>query len=217
MKEPGVYIVNKIKSNSLVITGNSSDPNWGEAKLIDDFNSPWANIPNVKTEFRALHDTLNFYFSFICFDTSIFIDETYEGNESIGRSDRVELFFRVDSNLNPYYCLEIDPSPRIMDFIARPGKKFDFNWRWPNQAIKVLSNRNENSYSVEGAISLKSLVDFGLVNNNEIEVGLYRAKYIINREGDRYPIWLTWIDPLTKEPNFHITTSFGKMVLATIE
>lgn len=62
------------------------------------------------------------YFCYKVYDDNIHIDRQDDSIDSIGESDRVEIFFRTDENLNPYYCLEIDPTPRIMDFMASPKK-----------------------------------------------------------------------------------------------
>lgn len=42
-----------------------------------------------------------------------------------------------------------------------------------------------------------------------MEVGVYRAKYNENDTAHNHPIWITWIDPKTPQPDFHIPESFG--------
>ena len=124
-----------------------------------------------------------FYFSFIVSENSVYRDLKDNSDESIGNSDRVELFFRVDETLTPYYCLEMDPTPRLMVFKALPNKNFDFNWCWPKQEIDIKSKLNQNYYVVEGTISIKSLKDLGLLVNGKLQIGVYRAKYIKQSNG----------------------------------
>jgi hypothetical protein len=186
---------------------------WEKANCLIDFSSPWKNDPISKIEFRALWDLENFYFKFIVFDTDIYVDQKDDSFDSIGNSDRVELFFRKDATINPYYCLEMDTSARIMDFKAKPNKDFDFNWKWSKEDLEVISSKYENSFTVEGRISIASLKELNLIQNNTIETGVFRAKFSLTENLQYEPIWISWVDPNTPEPNFHIASSFGKFIL----
>lgn len=211
------YIVNHVPANKLTITGKADDQLWKIAKNLADFSSPWRALHGTKTEFRALWDDGNLYFMFKVFDTNIHIDKKNSGNESINVSDRVELFFRQDDSLDPYYCLEIDPTPRIMDFKAFPNRVFDFDWNWPENHLTVKSHRAADGFIVEGKISLASLEKLNLIHNHTIETGIYRAKYVKVDESTHDPIWITWVDPKTETPDFHIASSFGVLILGQTE
>lgn len=210
MKEYQVMLLNEKQKKGTDFSVLSS---WEKANCLTDFSSPWKNDPISKIEFRALWDLENFYFKFVVFDRDIYIDQKDDTVESIGNSDRVELFFRTDDSLNPYYCLEMDTSARIMDFEAKPNKDFDFNWKWPKEHIKVQSSKDANSFIVEGQISIASLEELNLIRNNTIETGVYRAKFSIDENKNYQPTWISWVDPNTPEPNFHIASSFGKFIL----
>ncbi|WP_242082370.1 carbohydrate-binding family 9-like protein [Aestuariivivens sediminis] len=203
-----IYQVNRV-SEDFCINGNGDSPFWMEAHVLSDFKSPWDQKEIAPIEFRALHNSKHLFFYFRVKDTDVYIDQKDDTKASINNSDRVELFFRQDKNLRPYYCLEIDPSPRIMDFIAQPNRQFDFNWDWPKSDINVQSSFDSKGFTVEGAISMTSLKAFKLINENVIEAGIYRAKYHKQSDGRYEPAWITWIDPNTKTPDFHIASSFG--------
>lgn len=207
------YFVNYIPSNKLIITGKADDQLWEMANILTDFSSPWTALRGTTTVFKALWDDENLYFMFKVGDTHIHIDKKTNDNESINVSDRVELFFRQDDSLTPYYCLEIDPLPRIMDFKAFPNRVFDFNWNWPENHLTVKSHSDANGFTVEGKISKLSLDKLNLIHNNTIEAGIFRAKYVKADESSYEPIWITWVDPNTKSPDFHIATSFGILIL----
>lgn len=206
------YKVNKI-DEQLVITGTSESKIWNKAETLTDFVSAWDTEPVKKIEFKALWNSDNLFFSFKVHDGEVHINKTDNTVESIGESDRVELFFRTNKNLNPYYCLEIDPTPRIMDFIARPNKNFNFDWNWPKEHILVKSKINKDYFTVEGAISLASLKNFNVLNNNKIETGIFRAKYNKQKDLTFEPTWVSWVNPQTETPNFHTPTSFGELHL----
>ncbi|MHB1104940.1 MAG: sugar-binding protein [Lutibacter sp.] len=207
------YNVNCIERDILTLTGKGDNPLWQKAELLTDFVSPWDNEKIEKIEFKALWDSKNLFFCFTVFDNVIHIDKTDNSFESIGNSDRVELFFRTDTSLNPYYCLEIDPTPRIMDFKAYPNKNFSFDWNWPKKDLTVKSQINRNKFTVEIAISIKSLNSLNLIKENKIETGIFRAKYNELENSIFEPIWISWVNPNTNEPNFHTPASFGVLKL----
>lgn len=210
MKE---YEVHLIKNKQLTISGNGDDIAWDNAQILTDFCSPWNNKKGTEITFKALWDGENLFFNFTVLDTEIHIEKKDDSFESIGNSDRVELFFRTDDAMNPYYCLEIDITGRIMDFIAYPNKNFDFDWNWPKNDLVVKSSVNNGSFIVEGSISIESLKSFNLLKNNRIETGVFRAKYIKTQNECFEPSWITWINPNTESPNFHVASSFGVFVL----
>lgn len=210
LKEYQVILIDKNqKNNDPVLTPFF----WEKANCLTDFCSPWKADSFSKIEFKALHDRQNFYFSFRVFDTDIYVDQKDNSFASIGNSDRVELFFRTNESLNPYYCLEIDTSGRIMDFKALPEKDFDFSWKWPKNDIEIKTSKDEISFIVEGRISIQSLKDLNLIQNNTIEAGVFRAKFSLVENLQYEPTWISWVNPNTETPNFHIASSFGEFIL----
>ncbi|KAF2508393.1 endoxylanase [Flavobacterium zhairuonense] len=210
MKEYQVVLIDKKLRNE----GEISDSFFLEnANCLTDFVSPWNRDPISKVEFRALWDFENLYFSFRVFDTDIYIDEKDNSVDSIGNSDRVELFFRANDSLNPYYCLEMDTSARLMDFEARPDKVFDFDWKWPKEDLSINASKDEISFTVKGSISIKSLKELNLLQNNKIETGVFRAKFSKTESQNYEPTWISWVNPNTETPNFHIASSFGTFIL----
>jgi hypothetical protein len=210
LNEYKVILIDKKLQNENVILDASL---WEKANCLIDFSSPWKNEPIEKIEFRALYDADNLYFNFRVFDTNIYIDLKDGSVDSIGNSDRVELFFRANDSLNPYYCLEMDTAARIMDFEAKPNQVFNFNWNWPKENLKVIASKDEISFTVEGKISVASLKELNLIQNNIIEAGVFRAKFLKNANDSLDATWISWINPNTDTPNFHIASSFGKFKL----
>ena len=207
------YEVKLITKKQLIISGKGDDDLWDQANILTDFQSPWDSGKQSKITFKALWDQEKFFFNFTVFDSEIHIEKLDNSFDSIGNSDRVELFFRLDTSLNPYYCLEIDTSARVMDFKAYPNKNFDFNWNWSKNDILVKSSVNTHSFTVEGSITILSLKDLNLIKKNKLETGIFRAKYNYTKNGCFEPIWTTWVDPKTATPNFHVASSFGTLLL----
>ena len=159
------YNVKCIKSDTLIINGKGDQLIWNKAEVLTDFISAWDKKIPGKIEFRALWDLKNLFFCFKVFDTEINIDKKDNSKKSINNSDRVELFFKTNDALSPYYCLEIDPTSRILDFKANPKKDFEFDWNWPKKDIIVKSDIQNDFFTVEGAISITSLKKLELIQN----------------------------------------------------
>jgi len=186
---------------------------WENANCLTDFCSAWKSDSFSKIEFRAFWDLENLFFKFRVFDTHIYLDQKDDSFDSIRNSDRVELFLRTNESLDPYYCLEMDTAGRLMDFRARPNKEFDFEWKWPKTDFEIKTSKDEISFTVEGQISIKSLKELNLIHNNTIEAGVFRAKFLENEKRQYEPTWISWVNPDTETPNFHIASSFGKFIL----
>lgn len=207
------YTVRKIEQGQLKINGRIDNVNWKKADELTDFSSPWNQKHIEKTVFKALWDREFLYFGFTVYEKDVYTDSKNKGNEAINNSDRVELFFRKDADMKPYFCLEMDSTCRLMDFKALPGKEFDFGWHWPENGFEIQSFTDQEKYQVEGRISIQSLDDLNLRDKDKIQTGIYRANYLENQDGLREPQWICWVDPKTETPNFHIHSSFGTLIL----
>ena len=68
-------------------------------------------------------------------------------------------------------------------------------------------------YTVEGSISLKSLEALGfppLSSGRQIRVGIFRAEFSRGEGPKPIENWISWVDPCTKEPDFHVPSSLGR-------
>jgi len=210
MKE---YQVKLVSENHINFNESLNGSFFEKANCLTDFCSAWNEDSILKIEFRALWNLENFFFNFRVFDTDVYLDQKDDSFDSIGNSDRVELFFRTNESLNPYFCLEMDASGRLMDFKAHPNKDFNFDWKWPKKDLDIKTSKDEISFTVEGRISIQSLRELNLIEDNIIEAGVYRAKFSKNEKQEYEPTWISWVNPNTETPNFHIASSFGKFRL----
>jgi hypothetical protein len=210
------YIVKRITQGSLEITGKEMNSIWEMANVNSDFSYPWENEKAPVTNFRALHDDEYFYFRYDVEDENVltFVDEDHK--MEVVHSDRVEIFFRQNEKLNPYYCLEMDARGRVLDYVTKFYRDFDYEWSWPeSKDLNVKASVNAHGYVVEGAIKLSSLEELGLIKNRVLEAGLYRG-YCMNLpigEAEADLRWISWVKPDSEDPDFHIPSSFGKLKL----
>jgi hypothetical protein len=188
---------------------------WKQARLETQFTFPWEDRPAPRTEFRALYDERALYFAFRVEDDDVVLAEPYRTKQDVVCEDRVELFFALDERLAQYYCLEIDPLGRVLDYRASYYRKFDLSWNFPG--LEAVGSRTDDGYAVEGRIpwtSLESLRFPPLDSGQPIKFGIYRAEFRHTNGPEWIESWISWVDPGTEEPDFHVPESFGylKMV-----
>lgn len=206
------YVVNKI-DGKLTITGEGNDPHWRVANSLGDFSYPWENVNPHPTFFRALHNHEWLYCQFEVADPHIRIFTHTNDKTEVIHSDRVEIFFRTSRAMSPYYCLEIDPLARVFDCKGEHYRKLDSSWQWPREHLIVKASQNSDGYVVELAISKQSLQQLDLIKSNRIECGLFRADCTVINGSDSSFRWISWIKPQSSEPDFHIPSAFGLLVL----
>jgi len=179
---------------------------------IQNFVSPWNDEAFGATKFNYWKDADWFHFSFEVEDETIILANNKNSEEqNVLYSDRVELFFAKDSLMQPYYTLEMDAKGRLFDAKCSKGKnaKIDSDWNWPANELEINGKTNEQGYKVEGKISLKSLQQFGLINDESIYCGIMRANFL----NDKKVQWITWKNPNLAKADFHNWGVFGKLEL----
>ena len=166
--------------------------------------------------FRALWDDARFYFRFDV-QTPRALTYVQDNNKmEVVDSDRVEIFFRSDERLNPYYCLEMDPLGRVLDYRAHFYRKFDYEWQWPGiNPLEIHSDFTRSGYTVEGSITMESLRKLNLLTNNELQIGLFRGECLKVLDPKSSFDWISWVKPDSNRPDFHIPSSFGVVNLVT--
>ena len=176
------------------------------------FSSPWSEEALPTTLFSAYHDGNSLYFRFMAFGPKPLVYIHDNNKLEVTKSERVELFFRSNEKMQPYYCLEMDPKGRILDYKANFYRQFDRNWQWP-ESLNIQTKIEKQHYNLQGKISLSVLDKLGILKNNKIEVGVYRGHCIELKDSKAIIKWISWVDPKTKKPDFHVPSSFGVFIL----
>lgn len=191
--------------------GFSTDLPWETAELLTDFAFPWEDREAPRTEFRALWDEERFHFRFDCEDDDLVLAPGDDAMEKVIGSDRVEIFFAPDLELQPYYCLEMDPRGEVLDYEARYHRRM--NWEWQCPGLELRAEQTAGGYSVRGAIPLETLRQLKILkpDSTEFLAGVFRAEF--SHENDEtesvHQGWMAWVDPGMPEPDFHVPSAFG--------
>lgn len=210
------YFVHPV--TSLTVTGSGDDPAWDSAIALTDFSYPWNPGTPSATEFKALWSPQYLFFLFRVSDPDILdrMANIRQNNRPPVESDRVEIFFKADDTMNPYYSLEMDALGRILDTKGFFYRKIDFDWTWPAGHLTVRANAGLEGYTVEGAISLESLHQLGMWDGSPIlKAGLFRGQYDPANGKEVEAKWISWVRPDSAHPDFHIPSAFGELVLVS--
>ncbi|NNE91412.1 MAG: carbohydrate-binding family 9-like protein [Verrucomicrobiales bacterium] len=176
---------------------------FSKADCLSDFTFPWIDRAPPNTEFRAVHDGGTLYFQFEVEDEDLVLGEPID-------SDRVEIFIAIDEALDPYYGFEMDPQGGVLDYRAKFHREFDFDWTLPEW--KTDGEIFEGGYRLTGSVPLSVLENLGCLQSGRMMAGAYRAEFSHGANGEILEDWMSWIDPLTKTPDFHVPNSFGTFV-----
>lgn len=181
---------------------------WDRAEALREFRFPWEERPTPKTEFRALWDGEHLFFRFDCEDSDLVLGDGADAREKVMGSDRAELFFARDLTLDPYYALEVDPRGEVLAYEARYYRRM--NWAWTFRGLQVRGEITGGGYCVEGSIPLATLRELGVLRPGEgtMMAGVFRAEFSRRGEGICQG-WMSWVDPGTGKPDFHVPAAFG--------
>ncbi|MCB9014029.1 MAG: endoxylanase [Bacteroidales bacterium] len=205
------YSIISHKNSYFTRTRMRKDEFWSGCEVLTDFSYPWHGEPAPSMVFRALHDKRYLFFRFDVIDSEIHIEKSSTDKMAVLESDRVELFFRRDSDMKPYFGLEMDPSGRLLDYKAGFYREFDYSWRW--KGIEIQSEYTVNGYCVRGRITLDSLKALELLKKGKIETGIFRGKCLLNESNNKEFKWISWVRPESEKPDFHIPSAFGEIIL----
>ncbi|MCX7826676.1 MAG: carbohydrate-binding family 9-like protein, partial [Verrucomicrobiae bacterium] len=205
------------------------DRQWAVANVEKNFFFPWKQALAPATEFRALCDDTHLYFVFRVHDDDIVALDKLRDEQDEVFEDRVEMYFSPDEQMRDYYCFEVDSRGRAYDYHGRYYRQIDTTWNW--KGLETKSSPLPQGYVVEGRVPLASFKPLGfpaLRPGVKIRCGLFRAEFSHDRSGkpvvqkpsihtrgrqlDGPPIlqeWMSWVDPRTEQPDFHVPTSLG--------
>ena len=194
----------------VVIDGTLDDNEWQDANIITSFTKPWDGGADKETTFLIQADSSYLYFAFDVVDQEVVVVPSAH-EQAVADGDRVELFFARDMNLNEYYCFEMGPDGKVLDYQASFYRKFDNTWNCPD--LDLVGIRKDHGYVVEGRIPFSRLHELGLLKpdgtGSFFYMGAYRGAYDTTSPQDTTIQWTTWVDPQVAEPDFHIPSSFG--------
>ncbi len=167
----------------------------GPAAEINTLHAPWDGLED-NTAFRCFSDSEWFYFTYEVEDATITLKADYQGEKDVEPEDRVEIFFSPREEMDIYWCAEMDPAGRVLDYEAKYYRVMDYGWNF--STLELASNIKENGYTLWGKISKDELRSLG-VDLSNFRMGVFRADF----RPDGSVNWYSAVPTEDKSPDFH--------------
>ncbi len=173
-----------------------------EAVIIDGtyavqgFNAPWDGLTD-DTEFRLSADGSRISFRYSVIDSTLTIADDFTHERTVDNEDRVEIYFCPDKEMSLYYCLEIDPCGRVMDYSGRYYRQMDYEWGF--KTLQTSAELTKDGYIVYGSIERQELEKLGIDLTGGFHMGLFRADF----HPDMSVNWYSFVSTDAEEADFH--------------
>lgn len=170
---------------------------------IDGLNLSTGGLDN--TVFSMCKDGSDYVFTFSVTDeTPCSLPQT-SSKRDLEWEDRVELYFSPTADLSkPYYCAEIDPLGRVLDYRAAYYRDFDYSWGFTT--LRTTHARTATGYRIECRIARAELDSLGIPETS-FHMGVFRADL---DESGNLVAWGS-MAPMNDPPDFHRPCMFSQI------
>ena len=166
-----------------------------EPRTVRVLHAPWDGLDD-ETVFSCWCEGGRLCFSYEVVDSTMTVFDEFPTERTVDDEDRVEIFFSCDSLMTSYWCAEIDPKGRPMDYAAHFGQPFDYEWNFRTlQADACLTARG---YQVQGSVALSELRELG-IDTKDFYMGVFRADF----HPDGSVNWYSLVSTDDKSAYFH--------------
>lgn len=185
---------------------------WEGAASVE-IRPPWNDPGRVVARACFFFDDSLLHFAFYADDTTVNLFTS--GDElSVTKGDRMELFFASSGDLSDYFCFEISPAGKVLDYRAKYKRQFDYGWHLPG--LSVTTHIGSKGYVVRGEIPMSFIRRlWGRVQGDRrrhaLYAGVFSADYYGEKEED--VVWNSWVIPMSDKPDFHIPSALGRFIL----
>ena len=162
--------------------------------MLYDFVKDWKNETKKGDVLRLILSGAICLLLFVC--ANLFHKADYQGEKDVEPEDRVEIFFSPREEMDIYWCAEMDPAGRVLDYEAKYYRVMDYGWNF--STLELASNIKENGYTLWGKISKDELRALG-VDLSNFRMGVFRADF----RPDGSVNWYSAVPTEDKSPDFH--------------
>ena len=168
----------------------------GKGFEVQAFHAPWDHLSN-RNRFYSYSSEERFFFTFEVLDSTLTLTEPFTSEADVEPEDRVELFFSPARGMNEYYCAEIDPKGRVLDYKARHYRQFDYSWNFTS--LKVSTQLTPWGYRIGGSLLRSELEQLGC----NLEKGFWMGIFQDDFQQDGSVHWYSFIPTADTVPDFH--------------
>lgn len=162
---------------------------------VEELHAPWDGLDD-STVFHCFSDDEDFHFLYHVQDTTITLVDVFREESDVELEDRVEIFFCAEKEMNIYYCAEIDPLGRVLDYSSRYYRKMDYTWDF--RTLELWGTLTPDGYVVGGSVAKSELEGLG-INTDNFYMGIFRADF----RNDGSVNWYSLVETDDDFPDFH--------------
>ncbi len=166
------------------------------ASGISGLHAPWDGLED-ETVFHCFTAGSDFFFLYEVSDSTVTYVPDFKGESDVEVEDRVEIFFSPQQSMEKYYCAEIDPLGRVLDYEGRFCRHLDYGWNF--RTLDIIGRLTPQGYMVAGKISVAELESIGVDVNGGFYMGVFRADYC----QDLSVNWYSAVSSDDESPDFH--------------
>ena len=166
------------------------------ASGICGLHAPWDNLED-ETLFHCFTSGGNFFFLYEVRDSTITYITDFKGESDVETEDRVEIFFSPEQSMEKYFCAEIDPLGRVLDYEGRYYRHLDYGWNF--KTMSIAGQLTPQGYVVLGKVSVDELESLGVDVDGGFYMGVFRADY----RKDLSVNWYSAVSSDDEYPDFH--------------
>lgn len=220
----------------ITINAGLAEPDWQRAETIELAAFPWQEQTGglkQRTFAKLLWDDRFLYVAFVAQDVDI-TGERKPRDQEVWMDDCVEVFLDPEEADGEYLGFEVNAQGSLFDYRAKLYRELDISYSPNNVDVASYLERRRNDpqnqagkYVIEMRIPLSALtgrkvVRYKLAKEGPAEVlpvkpgttvglGLYRVDH--NTIGGQKTIaYSLWKAPWTDRPDFHLLSTFGRLV-----
>ena len=194
------------QSAEFVMTCQTAEPDtgsiisatvWDKVPIQKSFCAPWSGDKQDETKFQCYLSPHYFYFKFQVPDQTITLQEPFLKKLDVCNEDRAEIFLSATPGMETYYCMEIDPAGRALDYVTHYYRQFDYDWSFCSLQIETVVEASK--YIVAGRLSTIEMMQLGIPLNG-FYMGVFRADF----DGPENVVWYSLLRTEREKADFHL-------------
>ena len=160
------------------------------------FQAPWDGLSN-SNRFCCHSTAERFFFSYEVTDSTLTLTEPFRSEADVEPEDRIEIFFCPTADMKEYYCAEIDPKGRVLDYRANYYRRLDYSWNF--SSLEVHAQLTPWGYRIGCSVLRSELEKLGLDLNGGFWMGVFQDDF----RPDGSVHWYSLIPTKDTVPDFH--------------
>ena len=211
-EEAAFTIPSVSKKIAVDVTKAKPEAFWKRIPKMTCFTLPWEEETPPATTLQMCHNDEYLFFLYEAIDPEIIIEGDQNVEVNVAEGDRVEIFFATTED-GPYYCFEMGPEGRVLDYRAKFYRKFEYGWS--EDWLKCVAERTKKGYRVKGSVKLADLRRLNILHEDgTMRAGFFRAEYRHGPDGKIEYHWVSWKHSGTEKADFHVWGAFDVVKLA---